>query len=122
MIEDLAEYVHSAWAGWMKYIFEKSERNDDGTVTIPKWAVDRWERQVRTDYPDLPEDEKPLDRKEAERILKVIAGPSSGEVSDGYHTFDELYEFRKLYNAALFNEWAAQGKFSVHKSKRHFDG
>lgn len=45
-----------------------------------------------------------------------------GMLSDGYHTFDELYEFRKMYNAALFNEWAAQGKYAVHKSKRHFDG
>jgi hypothetical protein len=45
-----------------------------------------------------------------------------GKLSDGYHTFDELYEFRKMYNALLFNEWAAQGKYSVHKSKRHFDG
>lgn len=44
------------------------------------------------------------------------------KVSDGYHTFDELYEFRKMYNAALFNEWAKQGKFEVHKSTRHFDG
>jgi hypothetical protein len=42
--------------------------------------------------------------------------------SDGYHTFKELYEFRKLYNAALFNEWAKQKKFSVHKSWRHTDG
>ena len=25
--------------------------------------------------------------------------------SDGYHTFNELYEFRKLYNALLFKEW-----------------
>lgn len=42
--------------------------------------------------------------------------------SDGYHTFKELYEFRKLYNAALFNEWAAQGKYNVHKSFKHHDG
>lgn len=28
--------------------------------------------------------------------------------SDGYHTFKELYKFRLLYNAALFNEWAKQ--------------
>ena len=26
------------------------------------------------------------------------------ELSDGYHTYDELYEFRKMYNAVLFNE------------------
>lgn len=42
--------------------------------------------------------------------------------SDGYHTFKELYEFRKVYNAALFNEWANMGLYSVHKSKRHSDG
>ena len=45
-----------------------------------------------------------------------------GNTSDGYHTFNELYEFRKAYNVALFNEWAAGGKCSVHKSWRHHDG
>lgn len=52
-----------------------------------------------------------------------------GEVTDGYHTFNELYDFRKLYNAALFNEWGKQydnrssnPKYDVHKSKRHNDG
>ena len=44
------------------------------------------------------------------------------DLSDGYHTFNELYEFRKLYNAALFNEWAAKGKYDVHKSLKHYDG
>ena len=44
------------------------------------------------------------------------------EISDGYHTFDELYEFRKVYNACLFNEWYSQGKYEVHKSKKHQDG
>jgi hypothetical protein len=42
--------------------------------------------------------------------------------SDGYHTFKELYAFRKAYNAALFNEWGLTGKFQVHKSWRHHDG
>ncbi len=45
-----------------------------------------------------------------------------GKLSDGYHTFDELYEFRKLYNACLFNEWADYGKYDVHKSTKHSDG
>jgi len=44
------------------------------------------------------------------------------ELSDGWHTFDDLYEFRKLYNAVLFNEWAASNKYEVHKSIRHNDG
>ena len=46
----------------------------------------------------------------------------ANHVSDGYHTFHDLYEFRKLYNAALFNEWATAGKYQVHKSIRHNDG
>jgi len=60
------------------------------------------------------------------------------DISDGYHTFNELYEFRKLYNAVLFNEWAkdyreqtsiegnlsdnAVAKYDVHKSWKHNDG
>ena len=42
--------------------------------------------------------------------------------SDGYHTLNELYEFRKIYNATLFNEWTKQNKYDVHKSKKHYDG
>ena len=59
-----------------------------------------------------------------DEIKKELAKPEqvSGDTSDGYHTFNELYDFRKAYNAALFNEWAASSKYSVHKSKRHFDG
>ena len=45
-----------------------------------------------------------------------------GEVSDGYHTFNELYEYRLLYNASMFNELAKQNLYDVHKSKRHSDG
>lgn len=44
-----------------------------------------------------------------------------GSVSDGFHTFNELYEFRKLYNACLFNEWAKAGLYNVHKSWYHND-
>ena len=42
-----------------------------------------------------------------------------GEISDGYHTFNELYRYRMLYNAAFFNMLP---KEIVHKSKRHHDG
>lgn len=42
-------------------------------------------------------------------------------ISDGYHTFGELYEFRKLYNAMLFNEWSKLG-VEVYKTKKHEDG
>ena len=43
-----------------------------------------------------------------------------GKVSDGFHTFDDLYEFRLLYNAAMFN--CLPRHIRVIKSKRHSDG
>ena len=49
-------------------------------------------------------------------------GLAINQVSDGYHTFDELYDYRMAYNAALFNEYALNGKYDVHKSLRHADG
>lgn len=45
-----------------------------------------------------------------------------GEVSDGYHTFNELYRYRMLYNAAFFNLLARGGQVEVCKSRRHSDG
>ena len=45
-----------------------------------------------------------------------------GEVSDGYHTFNELYFYRMLYNAAFFNELAKNTNVKVLKSKHHHDG
>lgn len=66
-------------------------------------------------------------------------GENKQFVNDGYHSFKELYEFRMVYNAALFNEWANQKyanlkylqdinepmlypKYNVHKSWKHHDG
>lgn len=50
-----------------------------------------------------------------------ITGFEENELSDGWHTFNDLYEFRKLYNAALFNEWSRLGLYDIHKSVRHND-
>ena len=44
------------------------------------------------------------------------------DVSDGYHTFKELYDYRLAYNALLFNSWSSQRKYNVYKSKKHNDG
>lgn len=54
--------------------------------------------------------------------IALPEGVAISSVSDGYHTFEELYEFRKMYNAALFNEWSSTGKYQVHKSLRHNSG
>lgn len=41
------------------------------------------------------------------------------EISDGYHTFKELYQYRRVYNAMLVNEFAKQELYNVHKSYKH---
>lgn len=45
----------------------------------------------------------------------------NGQTSDGYHTFDELYEYRMLYNAHAARGWLAAG-IPVVKSRFHSDG
>lgn len=71
--EALASYAHSAWAGWMSYLFEKSVAIGDGTMLIPAPLVERWQRQMNTAYADLPESEKASDRAEADKILAIVA-------------------------------------------------
>jgi hypothetical protein len=41
---------------------------------------------------------------------------------DEFHTMDELYDYRMLYNALAFNAWAESGAHPVVKSWRHSDG
>jgi len=72
MKEGLAELAHAQWSGWMEYLFSKCTSNADGTMTIPKWAVDRWKRQCDTLYADLSEEEKDSDRAEADKYMRYF--------------------------------------------------
>jgi len=57
----------------MRYMWSKCTPNADGSLTIPAWAVLRWERQMNTVYTDLPESERESDRKEADTMLAIVA-------------------------------------------------
>ena len=70
--DDLAEYAHVAWAGWMKYLFSKCFINRQGDCVIPRDAYKRWYRQMETSYDDLPENEKGSDREEADRMIDIF--------------------------------------------------
>lgn len=52
-------------------------------------------------------------------LEKQVTSEDKGEISDGYHTFNELCYYCMLYNAAFFNSLP---KELVHKSKKHHDG
>jgi hypothetical protein len=47
---------------------------------------------------------------------------SAGQISDGYHTFDELYEHRIVLYIALLQELDNTGKARPWKSLKHHDG
>lgn len=80
--ESLAKYAHQAWAGWMEYLFAKSIyhegcikcNSDKGEYIIPRWAVERWKRQMNTPYEELSEEEKQSDREEADRMIEIMKG------------------------------------------------
>ena len=77
--ECLASLCHEQWSGWMKYMFSKFERQHNGDWWIPKWAFERWARQMNTDYKDLTEEEKDSDREEADRFIRLLTHPTKSE-------------------------------------------
>lgn len=77
--EALAEYAHTAWSGWMRYMFNNcggevdSKLLSTGAAIIPQWAVERWQRQMNTPYANLPESEKESDRADADKMLEILS-------------------------------------------------
>jgi hypothetical protein len=72
--EELADYAHEAWAGWMQYLFSKCQQDQHTprNLIIPGDLVKRWDRQMKTPYKDLSEKEKDSDRIEAEKMLIIV--------------------------------------------------
>lgn len=118
--------------------------NDDGTITSTDRILDEYHikkdvhmGQFSNDYLGDAIEEASKDTKSWK---KVITGtkrnsdgtPNMGDVSDGYHTFDELYEHRSILFLALLrsiqdtNEFAEYESLDVFAhpwySKKHEDG
>lgn len=80
MREKLADLCHKQWSGWMEYLFSKCHEEvvpeypskKTGALVIPSWAVERWKRQMKTNYEKLSEEEKESDRKEADKFIKLF--------------------------------------------------
>lgn len=70
--EKLSCAAHETWASWMNHLFLHSDESNDGSVNIPAHLVRRWRRQMATPYSHLSEREKNSDRKQADRIIKIL--------------------------------------------------
>jgi len=129
---------HSTSKGFDKVLVGKSE--DEGYQVIYSDGYESWSPKevFEKSYVEI-------ESTSEEALSRYIESNLDGKaITDGYHTRDELYNFRKMYNAALFNEWGEehvgarnlresikeegfdppifQPKYNVHKSLRHHDG
>lgn len=69
----LRSYMHEQWSKWMNYVFRQCTKNPDGSLTIPAWAVERWNRQMEGSYKDLPKDERAPWDDSASGVISVVS-------------------------------------------------
>lgn len=72
IFEQLALIEHDRWSHWQRYMHSRSIRQADGSLLIPSELVERWERQMTTDYAHLTEKEKDGDREQVQKYLPLI--------------------------------------------------
>jgi hypothetical protein len=73
-LERVAAEVHHIWSMWVLHLFSKCWFDENGNCVIPKEYYDRWNRQTRTHYDDLSEDEKKSDRLIARTYIDIYGG------------------------------------------------
>ncbi|MBY3383216.1 hypothetical protein [Rhizobium laguerreae] len=72
LVEELAAIEHQRWAHWQQYMHSEAERQADGSLVIPADLVKRWERQIKTVYDQLPDDERASDREQVMKYLPLV--------------------------------------------------
>ena len=72
LVEELAAFEHQRWAHWQRYVHDKGRRQPDGSVLLPPDLVSRWERQIKTPYNDLTDEEKNSDREQVQKYLPLL--------------------------------------------------
>jgi hypothetical protein len=108
MLEELANLCHSQWSGWMDYLFQKGQMNDDGSFTIYAPYVERWHRQMVTPYEDLSNSERDSDRVEAKKFLRLF----NGDISD-----EDRIEYIEKHPAMAQDCSGSQCRYSTNASE-----
>lgn len=86
-----------------------------------KWSnTQEWKKYRKTVHDHNPVNDSMGNVEAFAKIMEIAK--DTGNISDGYHTFNELYAYRMAYNALLFNEWYKAGKNDVHWSRKHSTG
>jgi hypothetical protein len=73
LLETLASIEHERWSHWQRYLHSKCVPiGVDGSLLIPGDLAKRWDKQMKTSYLDLSEDQKESDREQVRRYLSLI--------------------------------------------------
>lgn len=64
-----AKAAHDIWSHWMKYMFTQGRFTQEGDFVIPFERVARWQRQMLTEFEDLPPEEQKSDFEIADRFM-----------------------------------------------------
>lgn len=81
-VEKGADIEHNRWSKWQKHLHSRCIPQEDGSLLIPADLVQRWERQIATNYSDLSESEKESDRKEARTYIPLVRQAISEAVEE----------------------------------------
>lgn len=63
LLEKLADVEHKQWAHWTKYMLDNMTEEN----------VERWKKQIETEYKDLTEKEKDSDREWAQKAIDIMS-------------------------------------------------
>lgn len=70
--EILADLEHRQWAHWTKYMLDN----------LTPENIERWRKQIDTDYIDLTEKEKDSDRKWVLRIFTLVQEETNRQINE----------------------------------------
>ena len=73
LIDRFAEVEHERWSRWQRYLHNKGTRLSDGSLVLPAELVERWDRQIKTEFASLTEQEKESDREQVRKYFPIIA-------------------------------------------------
>lgn len=111
LVEKGAALEHDRWARWQKYFFGKcllKPQNEVGGMddrftyfALPKNLYERWNRQIRTPYSELSEEEKESDRNETRNYIPLIAEALAAQKKElAERVRGMIFEFPDHYTAS----------------------
>lgn len=69
--EKLAAIEHERWGSWQQHMHSRGVSSNNGLLFIGA-DIERWERQIRTQYSELSEAEKDSDRHQVDKYWPLI--------------------------------------------------